>query len=196
MRKTLARLYPSDTNQPAPAYRGRHVRRCREHGMTARFLWCSICERNALRGDVYVPKHRAGLSRLGSDWTGLLMGVEIDVDALRMVAEGATPGPWEIYDDGESVGVCDSDVGDWIAGLGEGRAFNTSASKDGVYDAAFIAAANPETVLALLDRLQAAEGAVERVRSLVNWPVGRTTDGIDRMVPASDLIAAIDGSIP
>lgn len=32
---------------------------------------------------------------------------------------------------------------------------------------------------------------VERVRALVAWPVGRPTNGVDRMIPASDLLAAL-----
>ncbi len=112
---------------------------------------------------------------------------EIDVDALRVVAEDASPGPWvserSKYVAGRYVHI------DEPNGMTIRHAVCTPAN-----DAEFIAAFDPPTVLALLDRLQAAEGAVERARALINWRVGRTTTGVDRMIPASDLIAALDRS--
>jgi hypothetical protein len=62
-----------------------------------------------------------------------------ELQALKALAEAATPGPW-INHNGRVVSASDMDVGSAYEG-----------------DAAFIAAANPQTVLALVaevDRLQ------------------------------------------
>jgi hypothetical protein len=77
-----------------------------------------------------------------------------DYEALREAAEKATPGPWRRS-------------GSWImapsrylvALWGEGWKVEEA-------DATYIAAANPTTILALLDRLQAAERVVEAAREL------------------------------
>lgn len=65
-------------------------------------------------------------------------------------------------------------------------------------DAAFIAAANPTAVLALLDRLAAAEAAVERVRALAdewaNQPTDYDEDTEQQITDGRDLRAAIDGT--
>ena len=71
---------------------------------------------------------------------------------IRARAEAATPEPWEIIGGGEYVtGV----------GLIIGRECDGGVTSE---DAAHIAGMDPTTVLALLDRLEAAEAAVERVR--------------------------------
>jgi uncharacterized protein YciI len=74
------------------------------------------------------------------------------VAALRKVAEAATPGPW-VAEDGEV----------WrpspIADL-------AVAEAELVRNAAYIAAASPDVVLGLLDRLDAAEAKVARVEAL------------------------------
>jgi hypothetical protein len=55
-----------------------------------------------------------------------------------------------------------------------------------------------ETHGPLLQRAETAEAEVERlwavgakVEALLDWPVGRPTNGVDRMIPASDLTAAL-----
>jgi len=80
-----------------------------------------------------------------------------DLTALRDLAEKATPGPWHFHqDDGTALDISEvciprpeEDVDLSIASLLEDR------------DGAFIAAANPATVLALLDRLERAERELE-----------------------------------
>jgi len=67
----------------------------------------------------------------------------IDIDELAALANAATPGPWTAG----SRCVRDSD-GHGVAGEG----YTTEDA-----DLAYIAAANPETVLALIERLRAAE---------------------------------------
>ena len=76
----------------------------------------------------------------------------IDKQALRQLATRATPGPWE-EENGEV----------WIMRNGTANSILTSICGDdtsGQQDfdnARFISAANPTTVLALLDELEAAE---------------------------------------
>lgn len=72
-----------------------------------------------------------------------------DYDALRAVAEAATTGPWG----GE---VMDGDV--WAPGNRE-RICKTSSFNYG-RDAAYIAAASPDVVLALLDEIEALRAKV------------------------------------
>lgn len=90
---------------------------------------------------------------------------DIDTAALRMAAEGATPGPWEAEHRGFDVYETHSQHGDVVAEAGLSPR-----------DAAYIAAASPDVVLALLDRLKAAEAKLAAVEALadewdshVNW---------------------------
>ena len=79
---------------------------------------------------------------------------------LRRLAENATPGPWEWDDDHAR------------PGLRHGRSFGGVLFRCGALygpdaaDAAFIAAANPAVVLALLAEREALAAKVERVRAL------------------------------
>jgi hypothetical protein len=100
----------------------------------------------------------------------------IDTQELRRLAEGAAPGPWRIEDDEDSatgamfiasglINYC----GQYIARL------------SGIRDAEFIAAANPATVLTLLDTIDAQAREVEELRSMLErWlPFGRADAGGD-----------------
>lgn len=89
------------------------------------------------------------------------------IQRLREVAEAATEGPWEHR--------FDEYGDDWLLGGSEGRLIHTVGPReyshvalDSEYgpDAEHIAAFDPPTVLELLDRLERAEAAVERVREL------------------------------
>ena len=83
-----------------------------------------------------------------------------DLAELRRLAEAATPGPWEWDDDHAR------------PGLRHGRSFGGVLFRCGALygpdaaDAAFIAAANPAVVLALLAERDALAAKVERVRAL------------------------------
>jgi hypothetical protein len=78
-----------------------------------------------------------------------------DYDELRRLAEAATPGPWQTDDANRTwvsasmplLVVADCDV---------------NATDDRKPNAAFIAAVNPQTVLALLDALAAKDAALKR----------------------------------
>lgn len=95
---------------------------------------------------------------------------------LRRLAEAATPGPWEatIFDSGHSkfefeASVCTQDVGDSICRM-EGLLRTTDNERyrtDGSLDALYIAAASPDVVLGLLDRLAHMTEARDNARAEV-----------------------------
>ncbi len=80
---------------------------------------------------------------------------DMNIDKLKEAAEKATPGPWHVDHvvcvrtpgDGDSVAVAVSD-----------RTLPRGQSK---HNAAFIAAADPTTILALIERLEALEDEVK-----------------------------------
>ena len=92
----------------------------------------------------------------------------IDINELRRLAQGATPGPWKMLpvgDGRQKFAVADSEFLSILTVTDEGGAtFGTVYDDD---DARFIAAANPTTVSEMLDRLEAAESdALEQSRLL------------------------------
>jgi hypothetical protein len=79
---------------------------------------------------------------------------EIDaLDDLEAKAKAATPGPW--YSDGDHCSVADGN-GDYVCNL----------DFDQGDDADFIAAANPQTVLALIDVVRAADDLMDDIAML------------------------------
>lgn len=93
----------------------------------------------------------------------------IDLDALRRIALAATPGPWEA--DGNEVSQHRSCPEPWHTVVGTEVAClsccygGTAEGVSRTEDAGYIAAFDPPTVLALLDRLKAAEAALDRLTS-------------------------------
>ncbi|MGR2678679.1 ead/Ea22-like family protein [Chromobacterium haemolyticum] len=85
---------------------------------------------------------------------------------LASLARAATPGPWKTGKRRQVVGpydVCvDTDIGPKVLLSG-----NSNFIADGERDAAFAAAANPATVLALLDRIAELEQDAARYRWLL-----------------------------
>lgn len=79
----------------------------------------------------------------------------IDLDRLAALAEAATPGRRQKYNDGV-VGFPDAGIG---KGLRPAAGSETDYDQR-VHDAAFIAACDPATVTALIQRLREAEAAV------------------------------------
>lgn len=73
-----------------------------------------------------------------------------DLQSLRDVAEKATPGPWVQGMIGERL----IDEVDTSYTFGFIKIDNSDDGRDGVADAAFIAACDPQTVLSLLDRIR------------------------------------------
>jgi hypothetical protein len=105
-------------------------------------------------------------------------------DELRRLAEAATPGPWHFGL--KVVGrTDDAHVDAWVCALGGGIC-EMSGMRGIEVNAAFIAAANPAAVLALLDRLRGAEArGMERAAEIVE------ANSIDlnhptRMIPVPD----------
>ena len=82
----------------------------------------------------------------------------MELNELRKTAEAATPGPWthQPYGDQNQNGDY---FGGWLLDADGEYVVADASDRDG----AFMAAANPETVLALLSRLEQAEQAVARV---------------------------------
>ena len=73
----------------------------------------------------------------------------VDIEELEVLAKAAQPGPWSVDSD--------ADYRDAAPYICSARLGYTVVSRDGVMeddDAAFIAAANPQTVLALLAELR------------------------------------------
>ena len=96
-----------------------------------------------------------------------------DYKRLRELALAATPGPWEQQLDGWTVRVTQSDT-DKERGWPICMTHHSGPHRveQEVADSAFIAAANPQTILALLDALEAAQ---ERERRLREWLDNNTT---------------------
>ena len=100
----------------------------------------------------------------------------IDTDELRRLAREATPGPWDytvkverhegFKDFPDGCGIC-RPTGIWSAQAIADTGFRASRriSGDDPKDAAYIAAANPATVLALLDELDRLRAEVGRLRT-------------------------------
>lgn len=86
---------------------------------------------------------------------------EINYQALRLAAENATPGEW-CADDYHGV-IAD-------AGLNANYYIASCSGPDNRANKRFIAAANPATVLALLDELEAAEKRIAEQQSAIIAP--------------------------
>ena len=90
-------------------------------------------------------------------------------EKLRKLAEAATPGPWEA--DGGEISQHWSSLEPWLEIVGKREAcgpycYGGTAGVERTEDAEFIAAANPASVLGLLDQLDAAEAKLAAVRAL------------------------------
>ena len=83
-----------------------------------------------------------------------------DTKELRKLAEAATPGPWNYYDDSLSTGRIE------IVALGKTvtRIYRSVPEEDGA-NAEFIAAANPQTIIALLDTIEAQAAEIEELKA-------------------------------
>lgn len=87
--------------------------------------------------------------------TGERSALVVEVGELRKLAEAATPGPWELV---VSPRNDERDWDEWFVGFQRGAGqvwFVEDSTSMNEADAAFIAACDPATVLALLDALDA-----------------------------------------
>lgn len=96
-----------------------------------------------------------------------MTAASVDTAALRTAAEAATPGPWpEAYVQWAVRHIArNCDYGDDASD--EEMAGGSSFCWDRYKDGPFVAAANPAVVLALLDRLDAAEAEVANRTNVV-----------------------------
>ena len=115
-----------------------------------------------------------------------------DVAELRRLAENATPGPWDSYRPHPSYRAYAVDQVMPAGHLGETVATTQDVNAD--ENAAYIAAASPDVVLGLLDRLahmtearDNARAEVERLTAIVNSDVFEATRGGVR-IPRFDVL--------
>jgi hypothetical protein len=95
---------------------------------------------------------------------------DIDTAELKRLAEGATPGPWEVHGDTSDYVVSRAPVshcGDGNVICAEPDLIMEASREHWPANAAFIAAANPTVVLSLLTKLEAAERLVEALEPFV-----------------------------
>ena len=120
-----------------------------------------------------------------------------DLKTLRSLCEAATPGPWRLRTNRHE--TTDGYPWGWVSE-------NTDRNIDlpnvrihwerdqGRANAAFIAAANPQAILSLLDRVEALEGALASIHSLAQDQSGsRTFDGCSTaLMRIDDLCRALN----
>ncbi|EMB4317946.1 TPA: ead/Ea22-like family protein [Citrobacter freundii] len=98
--------------------------------------------------------------------------------ALREAAEKATPGEWKRM-------MRNSDeLMTTFHGVAIGNVFvELTTGKRDIFDAEFIAAANPSTVLSLLDELEAAEKRIAELEArTVKLPTGTEVNGFHMLI--------------
>lgn len=117
-----------------------------------------------------------------------------DHATLRTLAEAATPGPW--------VADAPAGFGTIFAGvLGDSSRWLFDPVKGTNEDAAYIAACDPQTILALLDELETLRAALEAARFVARYWRDSWMEQIDRGVreaplvthPLAMVLAALDG---
>lgn len=111
----------------------------------------------------------------------------IDKQALRTAAENATPGEW-CTDDYHGV-IAD-------AGLNANYYIASCSGPDNRHNKRFIAAANPATVLALLDELEVVNELFLRAKALMyqsgGTPIENSLNPIDAWLYDAERVAAAD----
>ncbi|MGG5949399.1 ead/Ea22-like family protein [Salmonella enterica] len=100
--------------------------------------------------------------------------MNIDKRALREVAERATQGPWEM----EQENIWFTDEDGYTKHLAYVEQGDDVDDKQDHYNTAYIAAANPATMLALLDEMEAAE---KRIAEQREYYEGVIADGSKRI---------------
>ena len=117
----------------------------------------------------------------------------IDIKAIKAAAEAATPGPW--IEAGPSYGepkprffnsvvTGEDEDGDWLD-----ICCSTSDNTDA--DMTHIATANPATIIALIDRLEAAEKDAQLVRNAVIEECARDVEGWGVEVERDNVVVLI-----
>ena len=94
------------------------------------------------------------------------------IKELKRLAEAATPGPWEVYNDNEGMEQCYSPLwclanDSWHNASDESAPCFQMAIYSGVKeDADWIAAANPAAIKSLIAQLEAAQAELAAIRSM------------------------------
>lgn len=115
----------------------------------------------------------------------------IDKRELREAAEKATPGPWEM----EQENIWFTDEDGYTKHLAYVQQGDDVDDKQDHYNTAYIAAANPETVMALLDELEAAEKRIAEFpgqKRLIGWRMADYTDETADPALAKNWATAVD----
>ena len=86
-----------------------------------------------------------------------------DLTTLRRLAEAATPGPWYLHTSDDT--LVSSESGEIVQAQGEYMIEYASMEAD----AAYIAAANPQAILALLDRLERQSALCAAMAKWLHW---------------------------
>ncbi len=97
-----------------------------------------------------------------------------DTDRLRSLAEAATPGPWEVQDEGQADGLSvvrlEPDLGYAAEVIWTDDADYPDEARPDL--AAYIAACSPDRILALLDELGALRAVAKAAREVSLRPFG------------------------
>ena len=96
------------------------------------------------------------------------MTADVDLDTLTRLAQAAPPGPWVSQYGGvttEAEGHVSQSVV-YAAPCPNACGDEAIVDRITIVDAGYIAAVSPDVVLALVERVRAAETAIERVRAL------------------------------
>lgn len=110
-----------------------------------------------------------------------------DLTSLRAAAEKATPGPW--FRSGARQKVAGSDTHSIMATSAAGKeeaiasVWYDPKTHLGFHDAAFIALANPATVLELLDLLTASQARAGELEGAIRWALGEGDSDFGDNIP-------------
>lgn len=124
-----------------------------------------------------------------------------DLDALRELAEKATPGGWRVgFNDGSGKG--EGSEGCWVSTVDEDEQTVVRGGREdwgvpvgvpNAADARFIAAANPQAILSLLDEIDRLRAALEEMRVAFEEPGAETLEVLD--VVGKVLAVALDAQV-
>lgn len=124
------------------------------------------------------------------------MTQHLDLDALQALAEAATPGPWR--ECGHDRGGCScAQVWSTAVDFPVATAFKNDEEMGHApigqpeANAAYIAAANPAVILALIDRLRKAEAAALAIQDLIDSHKRDTHGECDE---ACDIVAGMEAA--
>jgi hypothetical protein len=175
---------------------------CRPNTMAhSRMILCPVCGNKRCPRATHHDNACTGSNepgQKGSSWENYPTpgaGGAGDVGELERLARAATPGPWHVQ--GVGIGGIEDTDGNVIA---QAQQFKPVRNKDDLNDriqnAAFIAAANPAAVLALIDRVRAAEAERDEVQQARIRTYEICADSSKRLIAERDALRAAVEKIP